>query len=415
MPRSARTGRRARDSRRCTGSTAEHVRVRSASGVDQYRSREQVADAIVAVVEPLGVEPVQPAHSRAEVRVRRHQRQVVVGVHQAVRVEAPAVAVDDVAEQDQEPVAILVGDEHGRLVVPANAHVVVGAGGLHSESSGHADVRRTPAARDDSAPQMSRICADCAGGAAVRGLTPVRGRGRGIFRRGEGLPCPGWHLTDDRIAPRLPGRRRRLRGGLHAGVAADAGRLARRLAGGPARPPERRPPPASRADAAARRDRHLRRDRDPLGRARKPARVLGRDARGRAHVRARRRRRHLVAAPAHEAPRPDRDRRAHRAPGDRDRPRHPAGRRRVRHRLAALPGDDHLDRRDRQHRRTSSTGWTAWPRASAASPRSRSRSSRRRSAASTRPPSRPSWPGPRSASCATTSTPPRSSWATRAR
>jgi UDP-GlcNAc:undecaprenyl-phosphate GlcNAc-1-phosphate transferase len=41
--------------------------------------------------------------------------------------------------------------------------------------------------------------------------------------------------------------------------------------------------------------------------------------------------------------------------------------------------------------------------------------SRRRSAGSTLPRCRPSWPGPPSGSCATTSTPPRSSWATPAR
>jgi hypothetical protein len=62
-------------------------------------------------------------------------------LHQAVRVAAPAVPLDDVAEEHEESLTILDREKHAGLVVAANADVVVGSCSLQAKGSGHAAER----------------------------------------------------------------------------------------------------------------------------------------------------------------------------------------------------------------------------------------------------------------------------------
>jgi hypothetical protein len=70
-----------------------------------------VSAAVVAQVEALGVDPVQDVHASGEVRPGRLDDQVVVRIHEAERVAAPGIALDDVREEREEPKAIVVVPE----------------------------------------------------------------------------------------------------------------------------------------------------------------------------------------------------------------------------------------------------------------------------------------------------------------
>jgi hypothetical protein len=108
--------------------------------LDQHRveaALEDVADALVAAVEALGIEAIDVAHSGREIRARRLDHQMVVVGHQAVGVAAPAAAPDDFAERLQELATVGVDEEDGRAVVAARGDVVERAGELDPKGSCH--------------------------------------------------------------------------------------------------------------------------------------------------------------------------------------------------------------------------------------------------------------------------------------
>jgi hypothetical protein len=71
-------------------------------------SAEEVAVARVAAVEALRVRAVQPLHAVGEVGSRRVDDEVVVRVHEAEGVAAPAVALDRLGQQFEEEDAVVV-------------------------------------------------------------------------------------------------------------------------------------------------------------------------------------------------------------------------------------------------------------------------------------------------------------------
>jgi len=89
---------------------------------------EDVVLAVVALVEGAGVAAVEVAHAVGEVRDRRLDEQVVVVSHQAAHVQPPAVAALDASQDVDEDGPVPGVAEDRRLVVPARADVVVGAG-----------------------------------------------------------------------------------------------------------------------------------------------------------------------------------------------------------------------------------------------------------------------------------------------
>jgi hypothetical protein len=85
---------------------------------------EQVAPAAVAGVEALRVASVQPLEPRGEAIELGLDHKVVVVAHQAVGVDAPAVALGDAGEQTEERESILVVSEDRRARDAARGHVV---------------------------------------------------------------------------------------------------------------------------------------------------------------------------------------------------------------------------------------------------------------------------------------------------
>jgi hypothetical protein len=69
---------------------------------------EDVAVAIVATIEPLGVRSVEVLHPRREALGRRLDDEVVMRAHQAEGVALPAVALDDEGEQREEEASVVV-------------------------------------------------------------------------------------------------------------------------------------------------------------------------------------------------------------------------------------------------------------------------------------------------------------------
>ena len=72
---------------------------------------EHVPAPPVTLVERLGVEAVQPLHAGGEVRDLGREDEVVMRVHQAVRVQPPGVLLAREQEQVEEIQPIQVGDE----------------------------------------------------------------------------------------------------------------------------------------------------------------------------------------------------------------------------------------------------------------------------------------------------------------
>jgi hypothetical protein len=101
-------------------------------GLDHPRpesATEYVVLAAVALVEGAGIAAVEVAHAVGEVREWRLDEQVVVVSHQTAHVQSPAVAALDASQDVDEDGAVPGVAEDRRLVVPARADVVVGAGG----------------------------------------------------------------------------------------------------------------------------------------------------------------------------------------------------------------------------------------------------------------------------------------------
>jgi hypothetical protein len=78
---------------------------------------EHVMAAAVLCVEVPRVPAVQVAHAEVEIRIGRLDDQVVVRAHEAVRMQAPAVAAGHRAEQVEEGAAVFVlAEEEGAAV-----------------------------------------------------------------------------------------------------------------------------------------------------------------------------------------------------------------------------------------------------------------------------------------------------------
>jgi hypothetical protein len=109
-------------------------------GLDQHRveaAPEDVVSAAVALVEGAGVASVQVAHAAGQVRFGGLDDQVIVVFHQAPRVDTPAVALLDPAQEVEEHDSIgVVADDRGP-VVPPGGDVVEGAGFENSARAGH--------------------------------------------------------------------------------------------------------------------------------------------------------------------------------------------------------------------------------------------------------------------------------------
>jgi hypothetical protein len=84
---------------------------------------EQVAPALVAAVEGLRVDAVQPLHARGEAVELRFDDEVVVVRHQAEDVDPPVVAFDDAREQPQEQAALVVVPKDGRAGDTSGGHM----------------------------------------------------------------------------------------------------------------------------------------------------------------------------------------------------------------------------------------------------------------------------------------------------
>lgn len=98
---------------------------------------EQVAGALVAVVEPPGVLAVQELDSGGEPRPRRVEHEMDVVAHQAVRVAGPLVVLDGLGEQAEigEPVVVVAKDH--RAVDSASGYVKIAVGELRTKNARH--------------------------------------------------------------------------------------------------------------------------------------------------------------------------------------------------------------------------------------------------------------------------------------
>jgi hypothetical protein len=85
---------------------------------------EEMAGAVMRAVEPAGVAAVEPVHAAREVRLRRPERGVKVIGHQHPGRDAPAKALDGLAEETQEGEAIVVGAEDGAALIAPRRHVI---------------------------------------------------------------------------------------------------------------------------------------------------------------------------------------------------------------------------------------------------------------------------------------------------
>jgi hypothetical protein len=110
-------------------------------GLDQLRpetAAEEVVTAPVTLVEGPRIGAVEVAHAVGEVRLRCLEHEVVVVPHQALCVQAPAVATLNAAEDVEEHGAVGPVEHDRRAVVAARADVVEGAGFLMATGTGHA-------------------------------------------------------------------------------------------------------------------------------------------------------------------------------------------------------------------------------------------------------------------------------------
>jgi hypothetical protein len=91
----------------------------------------------VAGVEGLGVAAVQELHPGRELGPRALDDEVVVVVHQAEGVHAPAEALDRFREQAEEEAAVVVVEVDRALGDPAAGHVVDPVGKQGARQSRH--------------------------------------------------------------------------------------------------------------------------------------------------------------------------------------------------------------------------------------------------------------------------------------
>jgi hypothetical protein len=110
-------------------------------------SAEEVAEALVAVVEAPGVRSVQPLDAGGEVGPGGVDHQVVVRVHEAEGVAAPAVALDRLGQQrkEEDAVVVVLEEELGEHRVGGDVEEPVGQQG--AEQARHRQPRLRPRPR----------------------------------------------------------------------------------------------------------------------------------------------------------------------------------------------------------------------------------------------------------------------------
>src|SRR5260221_14315034 len=89
------------------------------------------------VIEPSGIRAIEPVHAAGEVGLGCLNDEMEVIGHQDPGGEAPAEAVDDLAEEGEEGLAIGGGAEDGFALVAARGEVVDGAGILDAKGTCH--------------------------------------------------------------------------------------------------------------------------------------------------------------------------------------------------------------------------------------------------------------------------------------
>ena len=110
---------------------------------------QQVADTVMRTIERLRVSAIELAHGAAEIRLQCLDEEMVVIVHQNVRVQQEAVLPDGVGQHRQEAVTIGIATEDRLTLVAARGDVVEGAGELDSERACHTRFDRGRTAADD--------------------------------------------------------------------------------------------------------------------------------------------------------------------------------------------------------------------------------------------------------------------------
>jgi hypothetical protein len=96
-----------------------------------------VTSALVPVVEPLRVLPVEVLDSRRKPRLRGVEHVMDVIAHQAEGVAAPAMALDGLGEQAEIGDAVVVVPKDRGTVHAARGHVEVAVGKPGSKDAGH--------------------------------------------------------------------------------------------------------------------------------------------------------------------------------------------------------------------------------------------------------------------------------------
>ncbi len=81
-------------------------------------------DAAMAAIEALGVDPVEVTHPRGQIARGRFAEQVVMVVHQTVRVTALVEAVDDAGYYREPQLAVRISSKDRLACIPPGGDVV---------------------------------------------------------------------------------------------------------------------------------------------------------------------------------------------------------------------------------------------------------------------------------------------------
>ena len=85
----------------------------------------------------VGVRAIQLPHAPGEIGLWGFEQEMIVVVHQAVGVAAPAEAVDHVGKPFQEQCAISIIEHDGLSGIAATRNMINGAGIFQSERTSH--------------------------------------------------------------------------------------------------------------------------------------------------------------------------------------------------------------------------------------------------------------------------------------
>ena len=91
----------------------------------------------VTTVEALGIDAVQLPHAQRQVALRRFDKQMIVIVHQAIRVTQPAKSHYHFAEADKKQLSVSIIEKYRILRVTAGGNVIGCIWKLKSEGAGH--------------------------------------------------------------------------------------------------------------------------------------------------------------------------------------------------------------------------------------------------------------------------------------